>query len=122
MTHHHLFQKSSLCVVGNINADIKTSPFAPGDFLFRDGETSVDRIIETVGGGGANCAFAAAALGAQVGFIGKVGADALGDRIAAALARAGIASYLEHSPLVATGRSIALTYSNGHRHFVSHLP
>src|SRR5438128_350210 len=59
------FKGSSLCVVGNINRDVKTTPFKPGEHLLRDGESSVDSIRETIGGGGANSAFAAAVLGAR---------------------------------------------------------
>jgi sugar/nucleoside kinase (ribokinase family) len=51
---------SSLCVVGNINRDVKTAPFHAGEHLFSDGETSVSFVAETIGGGGANSAFAAA--------------------------------------------------------------
>ena len=80
-----LFRATSLCVVGNINRDIKTAPLRPGNHLFRDGETSVSSIVETIGGGGANSAFAAAALGAKVAFLGKVGADALGKKLEQAL-------------------------------------
>ena len=47
------FSGSSLCVVGNINRDVKTALLAPGGHLFSDGETPVDSVIETIGGGGA---------------------------------------------------------------------
>jgi sugar/nucleoside kinase (ribokinase family) len=117
-----LFERSSLCVVGNINRDVKTTPFAAGDALLTDGETSVGSIIETIGGGGANSAFAAAALGAQVAFQGRVGADALGDRLERTLTRHGISAHLARDPALASGTSIALTFDNGHRHFVSCLP
>src|SRR5882672_6472396 len=112
----------SLCVVGNINRDIKTAPLLPSDHLFQDGETSVVSIVETIGGGGANSAFSAAALGAKVGFLGKVGLDAIGDRLEQSLKRHGISSHLAKSREHATGTSINLTYTNGQRHFVSCLP
>jgi sugar/nucleoside kinase (ribokinase family) len=112
----------SLCVVGNINRDIKTAPLFPSDHLFQDGETSVASIVETIGGGGANSAFSAAALGAKVGFLGKVGLDAIGDRLEQCLKRYGISSHLAKSREHATGTSINLTYANGQRHFVSCLP
>jgi len=117
-----VFKGSSLCVVGNINRDVKTAPFVAGDALLTDGETSVDSIIETIGGGGANSAFAARALGARVAFQGRVGADALGDRLERTLARHGISAHLARDPAQASGTSIALTFDNGHRHFVSCLP
>lgn len=117
-----MFEGSSLCVVGNINRDVKTSPLHAGDHLLRDGESSVSSISETIGGGGANSAFAAAALGARVCFAGKVGKDALGERLERTLAEHGIVSHLAKAPAHPSGTSIALTFDNGHRHFVSCLP
>ena len=55
-----LFKAARLCVAGNINRDIKTAPFPGKKSLFADGETSVKAIHETIGGGGANSAFAVA--------------------------------------------------------------
>jgi sugar/nucleoside kinase (ribokinase family) len=117
-----IFRDCRLCVVGNINRDIRTSPLDAGEHLFRDGETTVASIVETIGGGGANSAFAAASLGANVAFVGKFGDDELGKRLERALERSGIASHLTHDPVHATGTSINLTYETGQRHFVSSLP
>lgn len=116
------FSSASLCVVGNINRDLKTAPLIAGDYLFRDGETSVPSIIESVGGGGANSASAAAALGARVAFCGKVGSDALGQALEQTLIQHGICPHLTKDALTSTGTSINLTYENGQRHFVSCLP
>jgi sugar/nucleoside kinase (ribokinase family) len=117
-----LLRASSLCVVGNINRDIKTAPLHAGDHLFHDGETSVASILETVGGGGANSAFAAAALGAKVAFFGKIGGDPLGIRLEKTLLQNDIAACLARDESLVTGTSINLTYDNGQRHFVSCLP
>lgn len=122
MLDESVFKSANLCVVGNINRDIKTSPLVAGDYLFRDGETSVPAILETIGGGGANSAFAAASLGARVAFVGKVGADALGKRLEQALMQHGVTSYLTRNLAYPTGTSINLTFENGHRHFVSCVP
>src|ERR1039458_6378848 len=84
MTTAAPFAAASLCVAGNLNRDLRIAPVAPGGYLFQDGETSVPFIRETTGGGGANTACAAAALGAKVAFLGKVGADSLGRRLAEA--------------------------------------
>jgi len=108
--------------VGNLNRDVKTAPLPPGEFIFHDGETSVASVIETIGGGGANSAFAAAALGADVTFIGRLGADALGDRLERTLKQNSIASQLARDKKNSSGTSIALMFENGHRHFVSCLP
>ena len=51
MAKASLYQGASLCVVGNINRDVKCAPLAPSTNLFRDGETSVEWIAETIGGG-----------------------------------------------------------------------
>jgi sugar/nucleoside kinase (ribokinase family) len=117
-----MFEDAALCVVGNINRDIKTAPLRAGEHLLHDGESSTDFIVETIGGGGANSAFAAAALGAQVSFAGKVGADALGDRLQRTLVGHGIAAHLARDEKHPSGTSLALSFDNGHRHFVSCLP
>ena len=122
MLDESAFRCSSLCVVGNINRDVKTTPLTPGEHLFRDGETPVDSVIETIGGGGANSAFAAASLGARVAFLGKVGADGLGDRLDRTLRQHGLAAHLARDAAHASGTSIALAFENGSRHFLSSLP
>jgi len=122
MLSESLFKTGRLCVVGNINRDVKTAPLRAGEQLLKDGETPVPWIAETIGGGGANSAFTAAALGAKVAFVGKVGTDALGDKLEAALRRHGIAAHLARDPERATGTSLALTFDDGHRHFVSCQP
>jgi fructokinase len=122
MLSEDAFQRTSLCVVGNINRDIKTEPFSSGEYLFNDGETSVASVRETVGGGGANSAFTAARLGANTTFIGKVGTDGLGKRLEGTLAAAGITSLLRKDPNHPSGTSVALTFTSGHRHFISCLP
>lgn len=117
-----VFQSSSLCVVGNLNRDIKTAPMPGGGFLLRDGETPIASIAETIGGGGANSACAAASLGAKVAFLGKVGKDPLGKILAQTLRRRGITARLAKDKSHPTGTSINLVYDNGRRHFLSSLP
>ncbi len=116
-----IFASADLCVVGNLNRDVKTAPFPPGQYLFEDGETSVASIVETIGGGGANSAAAATALGARVSLVSKVGDDPLGHRLEETLRRHGTVPRLCKAPGLATGTSINLTYSHGRRHFVSCL-
>jgi sugar/nucleoside kinase (ribokinase family) len=122
MSAENMFQDTSLWVVGNFNRDVKTAPIRAGEHLFSDGETSTSFIGETIGGGGANSAFAAAALGANVTFAGKVGADGLGDRLKRTLQRHSISARLTRDREHSSGTSIALSFDNGHRHFVSCLP
>ncbi|HEY9172449.1 MAG TPA: carbohydrate kinase family protein [Verrucomicrobiae bacterium] len=116
------FRGSRLCIVGSICRDVKTSPIAPGDHLCHDGETPADYLVETIGGGGANSALFAAGLGAEVRFAGKVGTDALGAQLEQELQRRGVCSYVRRDPLVRTGSSIVLSYTNGCRHFISAQP
>src|SRR5215470_5509593 len=97
MKRPNLFCDASLCVVGNINRDVTLHGIPSSSLLLKDGETSASRITETIGGGGANSACAAAALGARVHFVGKVGADALGDRLRSAMARHGVRMALAKS-------------------------
>ena len=111
----------TIAIVGNINLDIKTAPIAAGDSLLRDGETSVEEIYESIGGGGALTAVATARMGATVSFCGAIGDDLLGQRFRSTLQKHGVQPELITKP-AATGKSIALNLANGHRHFLSCLP
>lgn len=110
-----------IAVVGNINLDLRTSPISLSDAIFQDGETSVAELYESLGGGGANTAAAAAALGGRVHFCGCVGDDDLGHRLGHHLRELGIVAQLATKG-ASTGRSIALTWDNHRRHFLSCLP
>ena len=117
-----LFPADPVCIVGNINRDVKVQGVPSSQALFQDGETSVPVISETIGGGGANSACAAAALGGKVRFLGKVGADGLGERLQEAMQRHGVEMHLARDAGCATGTTAALGFENGHRHFLSCLP
>ena len=82
------FSGPPVCVVGNINRDVKLLGVPESPALFHDGETTVPGVVETIGGGGANSACVAAALGASVRFVGKTGCDALAERLRQAARRA----------------------------------
>ena len=122
MLDETVFHGSKLCIVGSICRDVKTAPLAPGDHLFRDGETPTDFIVETIGGGGANSALFAAGLGAETRFAGKVGADSVGAQLEQALLRRGVRSFVRRDPTVRTGSSVALSFNTGSRHFISSQP
>jgi sugar/nucleoside kinase (ribokinase family) len=117
-----ILAEADLCVVGAICRDVKTAPFQPSEGVLRDGETSVPGISETIGGGGANSAGIAAALGAKSRFAGVVGADVLGERLRQALERARVRCFLRSAPGLATGTTVNLVYTNGQRHFLSCHP
>lgn len=122
MAERVLFAGPPVCVVGNINRDVKVQSVPAAAALFKDGETSVPSITETIGGGGANSACAAAALGGSVRFVGKVGSDALGARLRHAMKSHGVQTRLNCDPHCATGTTVALSMTSGQRHFLSCLP
>jgi len=122
MLDESVFRGAKLCVVGNINRDIKTTPLRAGDYLFADGETAMDGVSETIGGGGANSAAIAAGLGAECSFIGQIGDDETGRRLEQALTRAGVRCHLGKDPNLATGTTVNLVYDTGQRHFLSCHP
>jgi sugar/nucleoside kinase (ribokinase family) len=122
MSKNDPFADSSLCVVGNINRDVKVNGVTGTSGLTQDGETSVLGITETIGGGGANSACAAAAMGAHVHFIGKVGIDPLGAQLRTVMEKHGVRTHLYHDSACATGTTVALGFATGRRHFLSCLP
>ena len=122
MIDESIFRGKKLAVVGNICRDVKTAPIAPDPQLFEDGETPTGFLVETIGGGGANSALSAVGLGADVRLGGKVGVDALGERLEALMVSAGREIVPRRDPVTPTGTSIALSFTNGCRHFVSCQP
>lgn len=122
MLDETIFRSGHLCVVGSICRDVKTAPLTAGDYLLHDGETPTKFIIETIGGGGANSALSAAALGADSRFGGKVGNDSLGAQLEESLLRRGIKSFIRQDPTTKTGSTVVLCLDNGCRHFVSCQP
>jgi sugar/nucleoside kinase (ribokinase family) len=121
MSKDGLFAGPPICVVGNVNRDVTAQNVPVSPNLFQDGETSVPGIVETIGGGGANSACAAAALGGSVRFVGKVGTEALGERLKQAMESHGVQTRLARDPGCATGTTVALGLANGQRHFLSCL-
>jgi len=116
------FTGAPVCIVGNLNRDVKLVNVPGSAALLEDGETSVAAVVETVGGGGANSACMAASLGANVRFAGKIGADHLGQQLAEAMRNLGVTMCLARAAGCQTGTSVALNFSNNHRHFLSCLP
>jgi len=77
----------AIAVLGSVNMDLVTEvPYLP-----REGETILGRGFSRYPGGkGANQAVAAARLGAQVFFYGKVGDDMFGNELLRSLAENGV--------------------------------
>ena len=79
-------QKPRLVVIGSANMDLVVR----AERIPLPGETVVGGVFVTIPGGkGANQAVAAARLGAEVRFVGRVGADAFGEALRAGMAQAG---------------------------------
>lgn len=116
-----ILSKTPLAIVGSINVDIRTAPIRASTDVLHDGETAVAAIWEALGGGGANTALAAARLGGNVHFCGCVGRDELGRKLRRHLEQFGAATHLVEK-VAPTGRSLALTWDNQQRHFISCLP
>jgi sugar/nucleoside kinase (ribokinase family) len=119
MADETVFRGRRLVIVGSVCRDVKIGVIRPGPHLLEDGETPTGSIGETIGGGGANSALAAAALGADVRFAAKIGDDPLGRRLQESLVHRGVKTFLRRDPGVATGSSIVLSYATGRRHFIS---
>ncbi len=122
MLNETVFRGRRLAIVGSICRDVKVGAIRPGSYLLEDGETPTTFVKETIGGGGANSALAAASLAAEVRFCGKVGADSLGERLEQSLVRQGVTSFIRRDTRASTGSSVVLNFENGCRHFISWQP
>jgi sugar/nucleoside kinase (ribokinase family) len=100
---------SPIAIVGNLNLDLRTSPIASSNAILSDGETSIEEIYESVGGGGAATAAAIATMGGQAHLCCTIGNDELGRRLSAFLNGIGVHVRAAVKP-VPTGRSVALTW------------
>jgi ribokinase len=102
---------ATVCVIGSSNLDFTVSvPKLPAV-----GETVSGGVLTTSPGGkGANQAVAARRLGADVVFVTLLGADPMGDRLAAALKEAGLpAGPVERTPDAATGVALIAVDPHG---------
>jgi ribokinase len=88
--------------VGDVFVDVVCGAApAPGERAHAD-------VTLHAGGSAANAALCAAGLGASATVVGRVGADAGGDLVAAALAERGVTPQLARDPDVRTGVAVAL--------------
>jgi sugar/nucleoside kinase (ribokinase family) len=85
-----------LVAVGEVLLDVTLDSFAPG-------ETRHAPVHVRAGGTAVNAALAAAAEGARVAVVGRVGSDAAAEAIHATLRRAGVEPLLATDPTGATG-------------------
>ena len=93
------FAGGRLCVVGNICRDVKIAPIAPDERLFpRRRNADASSSSKPSAAAGPIVRWSAAGLGAEVRFAGKVGDDALGTRLEAALLARGVRSFVRRDP------------------------
>lgn len=109
-------RRPRIVVVGSINMDLVVRCCV----LPRPGETlSGTSFAEIPGGKGANQAIAAARLGAHVTMIGRVGDDAFGTTLKAALERDGIDTHCVHAtPGISSGLAVISVEDSGQNSIV----
>ncbi|MCX8179148.1 MAG: carbohydrate kinase family protein [Candidatus Aenigmarchaeota archaeon] len=104
-----------LTVLGDINIDLITLPFKK--LPEKDKQIVVDAIEISPGGSSFNLALAASRLGIKTKFIGKVGDDEYGKMLVKIGEKNGIKMKVKKSGK--TGITLALTFSDGTRSFIS---
>lgn len=109
-----------VCVIGDINIDVIPKPIQKDTSIRQDGQVFVDDVVHRRGGQGANFAVALAQLERRTGFMGKVGQDRHGRFLADHLDEHGVRDHLTRSPAVKTGTTLAVTWEDGQRHYISH--
>jgi ribokinase len=109
-------EKPNVLIVGSINMDLVVrSPHMPAP-----GETVLGgEFVTNPGGKGANQAVAAARLGANCKFIGRIGDDPFGEALLENLKKEGVdCAELLRTPSVATGVAIIIVDSQGENSIV----
>lgn len=103
--------KPRIVVVGSLNMDL----VARAPALPKPGETVLgDDFVTVPGGKGANQAIAAARLGADITFIGRIGADAFGETLRAALVADGIdVRHVQRTAEVSSGVALIVVAATG---------
>lgn len=103
-------QNPEIVVIGSLNADLVQTV----DRLPRPGETIVGGSLQTFSGGkGANQAYAAGRMGAQVSMIGQVGNDGLAPLLVQSLESAGVHTGLVGEVDLSTGAAVILVLPDG---------
>jgi ribokinase len=100
-----------IVVVGSSNTDMVVKAAR----IPAPGETVLSReFVMTAGGKGANQAVAAARLGAEVAFVGRVGMDIFGERALSDIAAAGVdVSYVVRDPQAPSGVALIFMDDSG---------
>lgn len=109
--------KPRLVVVGSLNMDL----VVPSPRIPRPGETILGGgdLQMIPGGKGANQAYGAARLGADVSLIGRVGGDSFGEKLIHNLNQANVDTrYILHDPDAATGIALIVVEESGQNSIV----
>ncbi len=112
--------REDIAVVGDINIDVIPRPIEKDVEIKQDGQVFVDDMVQRRGGQGANFAVKLAQLGSEVGFHGKLGDDRHGRFLMNHLKDHAITPRLSMDPDVKTGTTLAVTWEDGERHYISH--
>lgn len=102
-----------MCTVGDLVEDVVVRLSGPPAM----GADTPSSITRRRGGSAANVSVAVARAGGRARFVGRVGADALGDRLLAELADAGVEAIAQRSGR--TGSIVVLVHSDGERTMLS---
>ena len=106
----------SVIVFGSINMDLVVqTPRLP-----HQGETIIGKTFQTIPGGkGANQAVAAAQLGVETHIVGRVGNDAFGEKLRAALKHYGVeCDRLTTDPSASSGVALIEVEDTGENHII----
>ncbi|MDY6771284.1 MAG: carbohydrate kinase family protein [Candidatus Nanohaloarchaea archaeon] len=113
-------EDTDIAVVGDINMDIIPKPIEKDVPIKKDGQVFVEDVVYRRGGQGANFAVQLAGLGGDVAFHGKLGDDRHGEFLHDHLADQGVVPRVNLDPGVKTGTTLAVTWQDGQRHYISH--
>jgi ribokinase len=108
-------KRQPIIAVGDLVWDVLAKP----DNILLPGGDTTGRIALAPGGSAANVAAWVARVGMPAGFVGKVGADALGDLIVADLAREGVELHVSRTDAHDTGVILVLIDRAGQRSMVT---
>ncbi|MDY6778855.1 MAG: carbohydrate kinase family protein [Candidatus Nanohaloarchaea archaeon] len=111
---------TDIAVVGDINIDIIPKPISKDTQIKQDGQIFVDDLVYRRGGQGANFAVQLASLGSNVAFHGKLGDDRHGRFLHNHLKDHDVTPHVARDPDVKTGTTLAVTWDDGERHYISH--
>ena len=113
-----------IITIGDVILDILPTPFPISkEKVLMDGETFVDSVTFQRGGCGGNfvCVLKSIFPDAQVEFISRVGNDANGEFLVQEMTKYGVIPHFKKAPNISTQVTIAVSFMDGERHFITSL-